>query len=73
MDKAVWEKYYQQVKESEGFDITDYLGQCVMTTVYPMPYYLNDLRIVDMMRDYGGKVLNLYNMTWAPNMRSMTF
>ncbi|KAH0686164.1 hypothetical protein KY285_016723 [Solanum tuberosum] len=25
-----------------GFDITDYPVQSAMTTVYPMPYYLND-------------------------------
>ncbi|TMW96503.1 hypothetical protein EJD97_007236 [Solanum chilense] len=61
MDKAVWEKYYQQVKESEGFDITDYPGQCAMTTVYPMPFYLNDPKNVDMMTDYAGKALRQYN------------
>ncbi|XP_075098292.1 uncharacterized protein LOC107822001 isoform X2 [Nicotiana tabacum] len=28
MDKALWEKYYRQVRESEGFDIEDFPGRC---------------------------------------------
>ncbi|XP_009613342.1 UPF0725 protein At1g02770-like [Nicotiana tabacum] len=61
MDKAVWEKYYKQVKESEGFDIEDFPGQCWMTTVFPMPYYLDDPKNVDRLKDYAGKALKLYN------------
>lgn len=45
----------------QGFDITDYPGQCAMTTVYPMPFYLNDPKNVDMMTDYAGKALRQYN------------
>lgn len=61
MDEAIWEKYYQQIEESEGFDITDYPGGCWMTTIYPMPYYLNVPTNVVKLKDYAGKALKHYN------------
>lgn len=67
MDKALWERYYKQIKESEGFDITDYPGGCWMTTVFPMPNYLNNPKNVDKLKGYAGKALKQYNNSKTTN------
>ncbi|XP_060189904.1 uncharacterized protein LOC132618935 [Lycium barbarum] len=61
MDKALWDKYYKQVEESEGFDIEDFPGRCWMTTVFPLPYYLDCPKNVNKLKDYAGRALKLYN------------
>ncbi|XP_049396147.1 UPF0725 protein At3g19520 [Solanum stenotomum] len=61
MDKPLWEKYWKQIKESEGFDITDCPGGCWMTTICPMQYYLNSTENVDQLKGYAGKALEHYN------------
>ncbi|XP_049377118.1 uncharacterized protein LOC125841973 [Solanum stenotomum] len=61
MDKPLWDKYYKQIKESEGFDIQDFPGRCWMTTVFPLPYYLDDPENYNKLKDYASKALKLYN------------
>ncbi|KAM3375016.1 hypothetical protein P3S68_013730 [Capsicum galapagoense] len=40
IDKECWNKYLQQLNESEGFDIKDYPGHFPATAVFPSPNYL---------------------------------
>ncbi|XP_055825929.1 uncharacterized protein LOC129894317 [Solanum dulcamara] len=61
MDKPLWERYWKQIEESEGFDITDCPGGCWMLTIYPMSNYLSSTKNVDKLKGYAGKALELYN------------
>ncbi|XP_075090001.1 uncharacterized protein LOC107775864 isoform X3 [Nicotiana tabacum] len=63
IDEAVWDKYLQQIRESEGFDIKDYPGPSLMVTVFPMPYYLTDPENLVMLKGYAEKALKKYNDT----------
>ncbi|TMW98956.1 hypothetical protein EJD97_003238 [Solanum chilense] len=61
MDKPLWEKYWKQIKESEGFDITDCPGGCWMTTIVPMQHILYTTENVDRLKGHAGKALEHYN------------
>ncbi|XP_015087714.1 uncharacterized protein LOC107031034 [Solanum pennellii] len=60
-DKAVWDRYFDQIRESEGFDIKDYPGSCPLTSIYPMTNYLDTPANVEMLKDYCAKALEHYN------------
>ncbi|XP_049385998.1 uncharacterized protein LOC125850150 [Solanum stenotomum] len=60
-DKAVWDRYFQQIRESEGFDIKDYPGSCPITSIYPMTNYLDTPANVEMLKGYCAKALEQYN------------
>ncbi|XP_055812418.1 uncharacterized protein LOC129882241 [Solanum dulcamara] len=63
VDKAVWDRYFQQIRESEGFDIKDYPGSCPLTTIFPMVNYLKAPARVEneMLKGYAAKALEQYN------------
>ncbi|XP_059284129.1 uncharacterized protein LOC132037611 isoform X2 [Lycium ferocissimum] len=63
VDKAVWDSYFKQLDESEGFDIEDYPGSCPMATVYPLPRFLKNPDNHKLLMDYAGRALKLYNDT----------
>uniref|UniRef100_A0A0V0HCE9 Putative ovule protein n=1 Tax=Solanum chacoense TaxID=4108 RepID=A0A0V0HCE9_SOLCH len=58
-DKAVWDRYFQQIRESEGFDIRDYPGFCRLATVHPN--FLKGPANFEMLKGYAGEALGQYN------------
>uniref|UniRef100_A0A0V0IED8 Putative ovule protein n=1 Tax=Solanum chacoense TaxID=4108 RepID=A0A0V0IED8_SOLCH len=60
-DREFWKRYFQQVRESEGFDIKDYPGSCPITSIYPMTNYLDTPANVEMLKGYCAKALEQYN------------
>ncbi|XP_049385997.1 uncharacterized protein LOC125850149 [Solanum stenotomum] len=62
VDKSVWYRYLQQIRESEGFDIKDYPGSGALTTIYPMTKYLEYPAEVEKLKVYAAKALEQYNV-----------
>lgn len=60
-DREFWDRYFQQVRESEGFDIEDYPGSCPLTTVYPMTYYAKHPNNIIKLKGFAEKALEQYN------------
>ncbi|XP_009621238.1 uncharacterized protein [Nicotiana tomentosiformis] len=63
VDKALWQRYRQQIKESQGFDIKDEdcPSGCSMVTIWPMTGYLKNPENVKELKDYAQKALDTYN------------
>ncbi|PHT27925.1 hypothetical protein CQW23_32473 [Capsicum baccatum] len=61
IDRDCWNKYSQQLRESQGFDIKDYPGGHPGTTVFPRPNNLEFPTNVERMKDYAAQALKLYN------------
>ncbi|XP_049392305.1 uncharacterized protein LOC125856726 [Solanum stenotomum] len=58
-DREFWKRYFQQVRESEGFDIKDYPGFCRLATVHPN--FLKGPANFEMLKGYAGEALGQYN------------
>ncbi|XP_047259010.1 uncharacterized protein LOC124891258 [Capsicum annuum] len=61
IDKDCWNKYLQQLNESQGFDIKDYPGHFPATTVFPSPNYLKIPDNVEKMKGYAAEAFKQYN------------
>ncbi|KAF3628472.1 putative zeatin O-glucosyltransferase-like [Capsicum annuum] len=61
IDKDCWNKYLQQLNESEGFDIKDYPSGHPAATVFPIPAYWEIPSYAETMKGYAAKALKLYN------------
>ncbi|PHT80598.1 hypothetical protein T459_13613 [Capsicum annuum] len=60
-DIECWNKYVDQIEESEGFDIKDYPSSVPFRSITPMWYYLEDLENVKLMKGYAAQALERYN------------
>ncbi|OIT38998.1 PREDICTED: UPF0725 protein At3g19520 [Nicotiana attenuata] len=61
IDEAVWDKYLQQIEESEGFDVKDIPRPSLMTTVFPLTGFSKHPENVVMLKGYAEKALKKYN------------
>ncbi|PHT54577.1 hypothetical protein CQW23_09039 [Capsicum baccatum] len=60
-DIECWNKYVDQIQESEGFDIKDYPSSVPFRSITLMWYYLEDLENVKLMKGYAAQALEQYN------------
>ncbi|PHU15119.1 hypothetical protein BC332_16324 [Capsicum chinense] len=61
IDKDCWNKYLQQLNESEGFDIKDYPSGHPAATIFPILAYWEIPSYAETMKGYAAKALKLYN------------
>ncbi|XP_006350169.1 uncharacterized protein [Solanum tuberosum] len=61
IDKACWIRYFEQIHDSEGFDIKDYPGSAPMTSIFPMQGYLQQPEFMEKMKDFARRAIQHYN------------
>ncbi|PHT32376.1 hypothetical protein CQW23_28713 [Capsicum baccatum] len=61
INKDCWNKYFQQLRQSQESDSKDYLGTFSGITAFPRPNYLKFLTNVENMKDNAEQALKLYN------------
>ncbi|XP_059294174.1 uncharacterized protein LOC132047220 [Lycium ferocissimum] len=52
-DKDVFIKYYQQLRESDGFEFDEYPGSCMFTPIYPILEFHLFPEFVDRIKGYA--------------------
>ncbi|XP_059294156.1 uncharacterized protein LOC132047205 isoform X2 [Lycium ferocissimum] len=56
-DKDVFIKYYQQLRESDGFEFDEYPGSCMFTPIYPILEFDLFPEFVDRIKGYASMAI----------------
>ncbi|XP_009626998.1 uncharacterized protein [Nicotiana tomentosiformis] len=59
-NKDVFIKYYQQLRESDGFEFDEYPGSCLFAPIYPMIGFENFPEFVDEIKGYASMAIKKY-------------
>ncbi|KAL3521670.1 hypothetical protein ACH5RR_019819 [Cinchona calisaya] len=60
-DPGVWERYYQQIQESKGFEIDDFPGQCMAAGIVPLKNLDESSEFYFLLSQMATKALNEFN------------
>ncbi|KAL3519850.1 hypothetical protein ACH5RR_017999 [Cinchona calisaya] len=58
---TIWSKYYQQIKDSEGFDIIDFPGVCIMAPITPLIGFENFPQTLMELNNEAESAINSFN------------
>ncbi|XP_060181101.1 uncharacterized protein LOC132610758 [Lycium barbarum] len=59
-NKDVFIKYYQQLRESEGFDFDEYPGSCMFAPIYPILGFERHPEYVARIKGYASMAIKKY-------------
>ncbi|KAL3519843.1 hypothetical protein ACH5RR_017992 [Cinchona calisaya] len=59
---TTWSKYYQQIKDSEGFDIIDFPGVCIMAPITPLIGFENFPQTLMELNNEAESAINSFNV-----------
>ncbi|XP_033513193.2 uncharacterized protein [Nicotiana tomentosiformis] len=59
-NKDVFIKYYQQLRESDGFEFDEYPGSCMFAPIYPMIGFERFPEFVDEIKSYASMAIKKY-------------
>ncbi|XP_059294148.1 uncharacterized protein LOC132047205 isoform X1 [Lycium ferocissimum] len=59
-DKDVFIKYYQQLRESDGFDFDEYPGSCMFAPIYPILGFERHPEYVARIKGYASMAIKKY-------------
>ncbi|KAL3519887.1 hypothetical protein ACH5RR_018036 [Cinchona calisaya] len=66
-DPEIWHKYFQQIKESDGFDIYDFPGVCLEAPITPIIGFENYPETLQLLIEEATAAINDFNKNEATN------
>ncbi|KAL3519852.1 hypothetical protein ACH5RR_018001 [Cinchona calisaya] len=66
-DPETWRKYFQQINESDGFDIYDFPGVCLQAPITPITGFENYPETLQLLIEEATAAINDFNKNEATN------